>query len=118
MEVIAYASNSRLGKCDFYSCIISGIRQSGLPFCGAFVNRLAEWFRAFCVLENGGAVMKANRIDTPLGPEYYFAALKLIEQLHKDGKLPAYIFRNILNDYADVVDLFQFTVIDDKEGVA
>ena len=62
--------------------------------------------------------MEVKRIDTPLGPEYYFAALKLIEQLHKDGKLPAYIFRNILNDYADVVDLSQFTVIDDKEGVA
>ena len=46
------------------------------------------------------------------------SALKLIEQLHKDGKLPAYIFRNILNDYADVVDLSQFTVIDDKEDVA
>jgi len=118
MEVIAYASNSRLGKRDFCSCIISGIRQSGLQFCGVFVNRLAEWFRAFCVLGNGGTVMEVKRIDTPLSPEYYFAALKLIEQLHKDGKLPAYIFRNILNDYADVVDLSQFTVIDDKEDVA
>lgn len=57
-----------------------------------------------------------NKIQTGLGPEYYFAALKLIEQLHKDGKLPAYIFRNILNDYTDVVDLSLFTVIDENNG--
>ena len=62
--------------------------------------------------------MEVKRIDMSLGPEYYFAALKLIEQLHKDGKLPAYIYRNILNDYADVVDLSQFTILDDKEVAA
>lgn len=33
-----------------------------------------------------------------------FAALKLIEKLCKDGLIPDYIFRNILNDYVDVVD--------------
>ena len=62
--------------------------------------------------------MGAIKEKTDLTPDHYFAALKLIEQLHKDGKLPAYIFRNILNDYADVVDLSQFTIINDKEGVA
>ncbi len=62
-----------------------------------------------------------NKLQTGLGPEYYFAALKLIEQLHKDGELPAYMFRNILNDYADIVDLSAFTVIEEitrKENIA
>ena len=46
---------------------------------------------------------------------YCFAALKLLEQAHKDGHSPAFMFRNILNDYADVVDLSQFTVLAEKE---
>ena len=50
--------------------------------------------------------------------DHYFAALKLLEQLHKDGKIPAYMFRNMLNDYADVVDLSKFTVIEEKEEIA
>lgn len=37
-----------------------------------------------------------------------FAALKLIEQLYKDGKIPAHVFRGIANDYAEVVDLSRF----------
>lgn len=49
--------------------------------------------------------------------DHYFAALKLIEQLYKDREIPAYMFRNILNDYADVVDLSQFTIIEGKEDV-
>ena len=55
-----------------------------------------------------------------LTPGHYFAALKLIEQLNKDGLLPGYIFRNILNDYTDLVDLSQFTITEDpvKEVVA
>lgn len=43
-------------------------------------------------------------------PARCFAALKLIEQLYRDGLIPAYMFRNILNDYADIVDLSKFTV--------
>ena len=50
--------------------------------------------------------------------DHYFAALKLLEQLHKDGKIPAYMFRNMLNDYADIVDLSKFTVIEEKEEIA
>ena len=46
---------------------------------------------------------------------YCFAVLKLLEQAHKDGHIPAFMFRNILNDYADVVDLSQFTVVAEKE---
>ncbi len=37
-----------------------------------------------------------------------FAALKLIEQLYKDGEIPAHVFRSIANDYAEVVDLSRF----------
>ncbi len=50
-----------------------------------------------------------------LTPAHYFAALKLLEQLHKDGHLPAYLFRNMLREYAGVVDLSQFTVNEEKE---
>ena len=53
-----------------------------------------------------------------LGPGGLFAALKLIEQLHKDGEISAEMFRNILRDYADIVDLSKFTILDEKEGAA
>ena len=39
---------------------------------------------------------------------YCFAALKLIEQLFRDGKIPEYMFRNILSEYADIVDETEF----------
>ena len=57
-------------------------------------------------------------MNTEYTSDHYFAALKLIEQLHKDGEIPTFMFRNILNDYADVVDLSKFTIIDEKEGDA
>ena len=50
-------------------------------------------------------------------PDHYFAALKLIEQLYKDGEIPAAMFRNILNEYADIVDLSKFTILDRKEDL-
>lgn len=65
--------------------------------------------------------MGETKADTTLTPDHYFAALKLIEQLYKDRQLPAYIFRNILNDYTDIVDLSKFTLAEDepqKEVVA
>lgn len=49
---------------------------------------------------------------------YYFAALKLIEQLYKDGQIPKFMFQNILNDYAELVDLSAFVECDDKEDTA
>ena len=46
-----------------------------------------------------------------------FAALKLIEQLNLDGYLPAYIFKNILNEYADKIDISEFTIQEtEKKG--
>ena len=37
-----------------------------------------------------------------------YAALKLIENLHKQGLVEKHIFKNILNDYSDCVDLSEF----------
>ena len=54
-------------------------------------------------------------MNTEYTSDHYFAALKLIEQLHKDGDIPAYMFRNILKDYADIVDLSKFTILEEKE---
>ncbi|MEF2837675.1 MAG: hypothetical protein U0N82_08125 [Oscillospiraceae bacterium] len=59
-----------------------------------------------------------SKMNTEYTSDHYFAALKLLEQLHKDGQIPAYMFRNMLNDYADVVDLSKFTVIEEKEEIA
>ena len=39
-------------------------------------------------------------------PAELFAALKLIEQLYKDGHIPQYIFKNILNEYI----IFEFCI--------
>ena len=49
-----------------------------------------------------------NSIDISKNPDYCIAALKLIEQLFRDGKIPEFMFRNILNDYADIVDVTEF----------
>lgn len=37
-----------------------------------------------------------------------FGALKLIEQLYLDGEIPGYIFRNILKDYRDKINISDF----------
>lgn len=61
--------------------------------------------------------MKTYKTST-YSPAHYFAALKLIEQLYKDGQIPAFMYRNILNEYADVVDLSKFAPPADKEVAA
>ena len=43
-----------------------------------------------------------------------FGALKLIEQLYLDGKIPGYIYRNILKEYADDVDTTAFVYNSNK----
>ena len=40
----------------------------------------------------------------------FLPALKLIEQLYKDGKIPNFMYRNILNEYADIVDVTAFVI--------
>ena len=57
--------------------------------------------------------MGAGKEKPDLTPDHYFAALKLIEQLHKDGMLPAFMLRNILRDYADTVDISRFAIQDE-----
>lgn len=37
-----------------------------------------------------------------------FCALKLIEQLYLDGKIPGYVFRNILREYQDKINVSDF----------
>ena len=59
-----------------------------------------------------------RKMNTEYTSDHYFVALKLIEQLYKDGEIPAYMFRNILNEYADVVDLSKFTVTEEREEEA
>ena len=51
-----------------------------------------------------------NKIEMSKNPDYCFAALKLIEQLYKDGKVPNFMYRNILNEYADIVDVTAFAI--------
>ena len=56
-------------------------------------------------------------MDAEYSSAHYFAALKMIEQLYKDGQIPAQMLRSILNEYADVVDLSKFTILKEKEEV-
>lgn len=51
-----------------------------------------------------------NKIEMSKNPDYCFAVLKLIEQLYKDGKIPNFMYRNILNEYADIVDVTAFVI--------
>lgn len=51
-----------------------------------------------------------NKIEMSKNPDYCLAALKLIEQLYKDGKIPNFMYRNILNEYADIVDVTAFVI--------
>ena len=62
--------------------------------------------------------MAVKKTDMTYSSDHYFAALKLIEQLYKDGEIPAYMFRNILKDYADIVDLSRFAITNEKEDAA
>ena len=51
-----------------------------------------------------------NIIEISKNPDYCFAALKLIEQLYKDGRIPDFMYHNILNEYADIVDVTAFII--------
>lgn len=37
-----------------------------------------------------------------------FSALKLIEQLYLDGEIPSYVFRNILREHQDKINVSDF----------
>lgn len=42
--------------------------------------------------------------------EILFAALKFIEALHHEGHIPAYMFKNILNEHSEKVDISRFEI--------
>ena len=48
-------------------------------------------------------------------PAMIFVALKLIEQLYRDGKISAFMFRNILEEYSDLVDIGEFVKGEQKK---
>ena len=48
-------------------------------------------------------------------PAMVFGALKLIEQLYHDGKISAFMFRNILEEYSDLVDIGEFVKGEQKK---
>ena len=39
-----------------------------------------------------------------------YAALKFLEQLHHDGHIPAYMFKNILDEYASRINTAEFKI--------
>ena len=44
-----------------------------------------------------------------------FGALKLIEQLYLDGQIPGYIFRNILKEYGNDIEIACFKCYENEE---
>ena len=56
-----------------------------------------------------------NKIEVDKNPAMVFSALKLIEQLYRDGKISASQFRNILEKYSDVVDIGEFVKGEQKK---
>lgn len=56
-----------------------------------------------------------DKIEMEKNPALCFAALKLIEQLYRDGKISASQFRNILEEYSDLVDIGEFVKGEQKK---
>lgn len=54
-----------------------------------------------------------DKMDTANKSEI-FAALKLIEQLYKDGEIPKYMFKNIIKEYAEGKDVPSFLTESEK----
>ncbi len=67
-------------------------------------------------MQDNGFYNKKSKSKTMAeqNPKLCFSALKLIEQLYRDGHISAYMFRNIVNDYSNIVDISKF-LIDGKE---
>ena len=43
-------------------------------------------------------------------PSTIFSALKLVEKLYKDGKIEKTVFKNVLEQYSDKVDITKFNL--------
>lgn len=53
------------------------------------------------------------------GTQERFAALKLVEQAFLDNQIPGHVFRNILKDYGDDIDVTAFLCVrNNKEDFA
>lgn len=50
----------------------------------------------------------SNKKITENERDKIYAAIKLIEALTKQGKLPLHVFQNILNEYKHAIDLNDF----------
>lgn len=57
-----------------------------------------------------------SRIISEQHPDRCFAALKYIEQLMIDGLISEAAFKNILKDYADLVDVSKFIIYGKENG--
>lgn len=49
-----------------------------------------------------------NKKITEIEKDKIYAAIKLIEYLAKQGKLPLHVFQNILDEYNHIIDLNDF----------
>lgn len=56
-----------------------------------------------------------DKIEMGKNPAMVFGTLKLIEQLYRDGKISAFMFRNILEEYSDLVDIGEFVKGEQKK---
>ena len=56
-----------------------------------------------------------DKIEMGKNPAMIFGALKLIEQLYRDGKISVSQFRNILEEYSDIVDIGEFVKGEQKK---
>ena len=56
-----------------------------------------------------------DKIEMGKNPAMVFGAVKLIEQLYRDGKISAFMFRNILEEYSDLVDIGEFVKGEQKK---
>lgn len=45
-----------------------------------------------------------------------YAALMLIQALYKQGKVEKHVFKNILKEYSDRIDITAFSLVRDTDG--
>lgn len=61
------------------------------------------------IVDSGKNRFRAHQTSEAHNNQKYFAALKLIEKLFKDGHIPRYMFLNILEEYSEIVDTSRFS---------
>ena len=58
--------------------------------------------------DNNENIVENPTITVPSVPQKQ--PVKLIEQLYQDGHIPQYMFKNILNEHRDIVDITEFNL--------